>query len=32
MDQVIALLKKYLDFLPHDELEERVVTSSAFNN
>lgn len=32
MDQVIASLKKYLDFLPHDELEERVVTSSAINN
>ena len=32
MDQVIALLKRYLDFLPHDEFDEKVVTPSAINN
>ena len=32
MDQVIALLDKYLDFLPEEERVDKTVTASAINN
>jgi len=32
MDQVLALLTQYLDFLPRDEGEEKIISASAVNN
>jgi len=32
MDQIIVLLTQYLEFLPHEENEDKVITSSIINN
>lgn len=32
MDQVLALLTQYLDFLPKDDNEDKIVSASAINN
>ena len=32
MDQLLTVLSKYLEFLPKDEGEDRIVTASAINN